>query len=67
MKKITTGKFKDQCLQIIEVVKNKKEKVIITKDSLPVAQLIPIEEAINQPLFGYMKEYTHITGDIIGP
>ncbi len=42
---IPAGKFKAQCLAILDRVAEMGEKVVITKRGKPVAQLGPIEQS----------------------
>ena len=60
------GKFKAQCLKVMDRVKKTGKKIIITKRNKPVAQLVPIEEKTTS-LFGAMKGTIHIQSDIIAP
>lgn len=41
MKKIAAGKFKDQCLKILDRVAETREPVIVTKRGDPVAKVVP--------------------------
>jgi prevent-host-death family protein len=58
------GKFKAQCLKVMDRVQRTKKKVIITKRNVPVAQMVPMDEK-SVELFGKMKGTLHINGDII--
>lgn len=60
------GKFKAQCLKVMDRVKKTGKKIVITKRNKPVAQLVPIEEK-ETTLFGAMKGTIHILGDIVAP
>jgi prevent-host-death family protein len=60
------GKFKAQCLKVMDRVKKTGKRVVITKRNKPVAQLVPIEEK-EISLFGAMKGSIQLLGDIIGP
>lgn len=64
-KYIPAGKFKAECLKIMDHVKKTKSHYIITKHHVPIAKLVPIEKS--PPLFGKMKGTLHIKGDIIEP
>ena len=64
---IQAGKFKAECLKIMDEVHMKKFSVIITKRNKPVAKLVAIEEGNNKPLFGRMKGTAHIKGDLTQP
>lgn len=65
MRTIKASEFKAKCLQIMDEVAETGERVLITKNGLPVAELIP---ARNRPktLFGTTPEVI-IKGDIISP
>lgn len=60
------GKFKAQCLKVMDKVKKTRRKIIITKRNKPVAQLVPVEEK-ETSLFGAMKDTVHFLGDVISP
>lgn len=66
MKTWAAGKFKTNCLAIMDEVKAKREPVLITKRGKPVAMLTPIEEP-NDSIFGFYKGMGTIVGDIISP
>ena len=63
MKIIAAGAFKAQCLAIMDDVRARKIKVIITKNGKPVAQLVPVEEE-QDSLFGFYAGKLVICGDI---
>ena len=64
---IQAGKFKAECLKIMDDVQAKKYSVIITKRNKPVAKLVSLEEENSSLLFGKMKGTAHIKGDLIQP
>lgn len=66
MRTLAAGKFKAQCLAIMDEVKAKREPVMITKHGKPVAMLTPVEEA-DDPIFGCLAGMASITGDIVSP
>ena len=66
MKTLAAGKFKTNCLAIMDEVKAKREPVLITKHGKPVAMLTPVEEA-DDPIFGFYKGKGRILGDIVSP
>ncbi len=70
MKKTThtlqAGKFKTQCLQLMDEVKQKHISITITKHGKPVAKLVPIEES-EEDFFGCLKGTVTIQGDIVAP
>jgi prevent-host-death family protein len=69
MKTMPAGKFKTHCLSVIDDVHDKHEEVIITKHGKPMAKLVPLEQLPENPddIFGFMKGWGRITGDIISP
>lgn len=66
MKTMAAGKFKAQCLSVIDDVHDLKEEVVITKHGKPMAKLIPFR---NQPdeIVGFMQGKGRIVGDIVSP
>ena len=45
MKVIGAGKFKAQCLALLDKVAKEHETILVTKRGKPVAKVIPIKEA----------------------
>ena len=66
MKQIPAGKFKAQCLAIMDRVLHTGEPVVITKHGKPVVKLVPAEKQADD-IFGYMAGKVKIVGDIVGP
>jgi prevent-host-death family protein len=66
MKTMAAGKFKAQCLSVIDDVHDLKEEVIITKHGKPMAKLIPIKKGTDN-IFGAMRGLGKITGDLVEP
>jgi prevent-host-death family protein len=66
MKQKPAGKFKAQCLAIMDRVSKSGEPVVITKHGKPVVKLVPAENRADD-IFGYMKGKLKIVGDIVGP
>ena len=64
--KMPAGKFKAQCLQVMEKVKKTRRKITITKRDVPIAQLGPIDEK-EEEAFGKLKNSVHFLTDIINP
>jgi prevent-host-death family protein len=69
MKIIAAGKFKAQCLALIDDVHEKHEEVVITKHGKPMARLVPLEASPEKAksIFGSMRGQFEIVGDIVGP
>ncbi|ABF41638.1 Prevent-host-death protein [Candidatus Koribacter versatilis Ellin345] len=67
MKTISAGKFKAQCLALMDDVNETGEPVLITKRGKPVAKLIPIDSKKKGSLLGFMEGEFEIIGDIESP
>ena len=65
-KTIAAGKFKAQCLQLLDEVAATREPLIITKFGKPVAQVVPLVEK-RIPLRGALKGSVLWEGDILSP
>lgn len=66
MKKIAAGKFKAQCLALMDEVQAKRETIVITKRGKPIAKLSPVEKEADD-IFGFLKGKVKIIGDIVSP
>jgi prevent-host-death family protein len=66
MKQMPAGKFKAQCLAIMDRVSKSGEPLVITKHDKPVVKLVPVESNAND-IFGYMAGRAKQVGDIVGP
>jgi antitoxin (DNA-binding transcriptional repressor) of toxin-antitoxin stability system len=64
---IAAGKFKAQCLSLMDHVHDSHERVVITKRGQPVAQMVAVGEERPAPLFGRLEGLLSIEGDIVGP
>ncbi len=64
---IPAGRFKAQCLQLIDLVKEKRSEIIITKRGKPTARLVPMDDSKPVRLFGYLKGSVTVVGDITRP
>lgn len=51
-KRVPAGKFKAECLKIMDDVQKKKIHIIITKRDHPVAEMVPIQEKKDRVLVG---------------
>lgn len=66
MRTIKASEFKAKCLKIMEEVAATGEPVVITKNGVPITQLIPAKRRPGT-LFGALKGSISIRGDIILP
>jgi prevent-host-death family protein len=66
MKTVPAGEFKTHCLRIMDEVRKRRQPVLITKKGVPVAKLVPVEEA-QRNIFGCLQGVIEIVGDIETP
>ena len=66
MKTMPAGKFKAQCLGVMEQVRKTRQPVVITKRGKPVAKLVPADKN-PADVFGCLKGVFKIVGDIESP
>ena len=64
--RIGAGEFKARCLQLIDEVQRTRQPLVITKRGKPMARLVAFEEKM-PPLYGALKGWMSIQGDIISP
>ena len=68
MKQISAGKFKAQCLSLMDEVQATREPLLITKYGRPVAKLVPAGAAKkSDDVFGCLRGVIRIIGDIESP
>jgi len=65
--KIAAGKFKAQCLKLMDDVQRERQTVVITKRGKPVAKLVPADSAPERSIFGFLQGQARIIGDIVSP
>jgi prevent-host-death family protein len=66
MKTMAAGKFKAQCLKVMDQVNATREPVLITKKGKPVAKLVPAVPP-TKDFLGCMAGIIEIVGDIESP
>ena len=64
---IAAGKFKAECLRLMDEVNQTKEDIIVTKRGKPVAKLVPFQNSKTSPVFGFLKDTISEQGDLINP
>lgn len=60
---MAAGRFKAECLAVLDRVAETGEPVVVTKRGRPVAEVVPIRTRRSRPLRGSAKT----RGDIVGP
>lgn len=65
-KKIAVGRFKAECLRLMEEVRRTRRHLIVTKHDVPMVEIVPVEQK-KQTLAEWLKGTVHIKGDIMSP
>jgi len=66
MLKIKASEFKAKCLHLMDVVNEKQEEIVITKNGVPVSRLVPYKTR-PKSLFGLHKGQLVLNDDLIDP
>ena len=66
MRIIKASEFKAKCLKIMDEVAETGETVVITKNGIPITELVPAKRR-PETLFGAMKGSVTYMGDIVSP
>ncbi len=66
MKTMGAAKFKAQCLAVMDEVQVKREPVLVTKNGVPVAKIVPAEEE-KDPLAIFRTGSFWSVGDLGSP
>ena len=64
MLKIKASEFKAKCLHLMDLVNEKQEEIIITKNGKPVSKLIPYQTRPST-LFGLHRHHIQYSDDLI--
>jgi prevent-host-death family protein len=69
MKTMAAGKFKAQCLAVMDEVQAKRMPVLVTKNGKPVAKLVPVDlSEEDDPLEAFkFPGKVEILGDVMAP
>ena len=63
MKTIAAGRFKAECLALLDRVNHTGETVVVTKWGKPVAKVVPVD----RPTAGDLRGSVTFRGDVVGP
>ena len=66
MQTIKASEFKAKCLHLMDLVNEKNEEIIITKNGCPVSRLVPYYQQPDS-LFGLHKQEVISHDDLIEP
>lgn len=67
MRTMGAAKAKAQFLGLLDEVAAKREPVIVTKNGIAVAKVVPMPLEGQDPIFGFFKGKMKIVGDIVSP
>ena len=66
MRTVKASEFKAKCLKIMDEVAASGETVVITKNGIPITELVPAKRR-PRTLFGAMKGSVVYMGDVVSP
>lgn len=61
------SEFKAKCLAVMDEVAATREAVVVTKNGVPLVELVPLQKTLKRDLVGLFKGEMAIKGDIISP
>ena len=61
------SEFKAKCLAVMDEVASTREAVVVTKNGVPLVELVPLQNKPKRDLIGLFKRDLVIKGDIISP
>jgi prevent-host-death family protein len=64
---VAAAEFKAKCLQVMDQVAKSKRPVIVTKRGKPMVRIVPVDEPMDDDVFGCLAEKFEIIGDIEEP
>ena len=64
---VAAGKFKAQCLRLMDLVNETHEAITITKHGKPVARLVPVSDRKARGIFGFLSGVVASETDIVSP
>ncbi len=67
MGNIPATEFKAKCLELMNRVAERHETYVITKRGKPVARLVPLDHMPEDNIFGWLRAWGSIEGDIVSP
>jgi prevent-host-death family protein len=65
-REMAAGRFKAECLAVLDRVAATGDTVVVTKRGKPVAEVVPVRRAVARSLRGSVREHGDITAPVIG-
>lgn len=67
METVNLSEFKVRCLAILDRVQTTRQSVVILKRGRPVAELVPVSNAVTEYPQSKLHDTVTFVGDVIGP
>lgn len=64
---VSATELKNALAMYLDSVEHEREPVVVTRDGMPIAKLIPIAEEKSGDIFGFLAGSVTIHGDIVAP
>jgi prevent-host-death family protein len=66
-KQIAAGRFKAECLALLDQVAETGEPLVVTKRGRPVAEVVPVRAATRASLRGSVTVHGDLVAPVLGP
>jgi prevent-host-death family protein len=66
-KHVAAGRFKAECLALLDRVEHTREPIVVTKRGRPVAELVPVRTRRRPSLRGSVTIHGDIVAPMLGP
>ena len=66
-KHVAAGRFKAECLALLDRVEHTRESIVVTKRGRPVAEVVPIRTSRRPTLRGSVTVHADIVAPVLGP
>jgi prevent-host-death family protein len=67
LNQVAAAELKAKCLQLMDQVAKSKRPMIVTKRGKPMVRIVPVDEPVEDDIFGCLAEKFEIIGDIEEP
>jgi prevent-host-death family protein len=66
-KVMKASEFKAKCLSVMDEVATTREAVVVTKNGVPLVELVPLQKKAKRSLLGLFKGDMVVKDDIVSP
>jgi len=67
MRSVPATEFKATCLELMDLIAERRESFVITKRGKAVARLVPMDRKPKDSIFGWLRGEAWERGDIVSP